>query len=199
MLNNEDITGYPPHLCAIKGMARTFQNIRVFESLSVIDNIKIAFHMHHGKGLVQTVLRLPGFKKSEKYMSEKAEEFIELMRLEEVRNTPAKNLAYGQQRRLEIARGLAADPQLLLLDEPAAGMNPKETKELTEIINHIHREMKITILMIEHDMRLIMSISKRIQVLNQGCLLAMGSPGEIQSNPEVIKAYLGESGDCAHA
>lgn len=191
----EDITGQRPDQNAFSGISRTFQNIRLFNELSVLDNIKTAFHMHSGKGLFKTLFNLPGYKSSEKEMTEKALEYLEILNLVQHRHTPAGNLPYGLMRKVEIARALAARPKLLLLDEPAAGMNPNETEELTGIINLIHGKFGLTIFLVEHDMKVIMGICERIQVINQGRVLTQGSPHEVQNNPEVIKAYLGSSTD----
>ena len=188
-----DITRFAPHQTAKAGIARTFQNIRLFRDLTVLDNIKVAFHMHRGAGLWSTLAHLPGFRRAEDRMEKEARDFAEMMQLTHVLDQPAKNLPYGDQRRMEIARAMAARPKVLLLDEPAAGMNPQETQSLMETIRTLHREHKISILIVEHDMRLVMNLCQRIQVLNQGQLLAQGSPEQIQNSPEVIEAYLGSS------
>jgi len=179
------------------GMARTFQNIRLFNDLTVLDNVKIAYHSHAKHGIVSSILRLPSFYRGEEEMTEKAMEFLKIFKLEAKKDEIAKNLPYGEQRRLEIARALAAQPKLLLLDEPAAGMNPNETRELMELIRWIRDNFNLTILLIEHDMSLVMGVCERIYVLDYGQLIALGTPDEIRNNPKVIEAYLGE--EVAHA
>ncbi len=174
------------------GIARTFQNIRLFSQLSVLDNVKTGFHNHIAYSPVAAVLRLPSFTKQEREIEEKSRELLKIFGLEDVAETVASNLPYGAQRRLEIARALATGPKLLLLDEPAAGMNPQETEELMAMIRLVRDHFGIAILLIEHDMKLVMGICERITVLNYGMLLAEGTPAEIQANPEVVKAYLGE-------
>ncbi len=190
-LTSQNITKFSPAQIARVGIARTFQNIRLFEDLSVLDNIKIAFHMHHGKGFIDTIFNTKKFLQAEKKITQKAMEFAELMNLTDLIHEPAKKLPYGDQRKVEIARALATNPKLLLLDEPAAGMNPMETAELMRTIKEIHAKQDMTILIVEHDMRLVMNLCQRLQVLDQGQLLAQGTPEEIQESPEVIKAYLG--------
>ncbi len=197
--NSQNITKFSPAQTARVGIARTFQNIRLFEDLSVLDNIKVAFHMHHGKGFLNTIFHTKKFRQTEKEITQKAMEFAELMNLTELIHEPAKKLPYGDQRRVEIARALATNPKLLLLDEPAAGMNPQETAELMRTIKEIHAKQDMTILIVEHDMRLVMNLCQRLQVLNQGQLLAQGTPEEIQNSPEVIKAYLGSPKENPHA
>ncbi|MDA8235199.1 MAG: ABC transporter ATP-binding protein [Clostridia bacterium] len=179
------------------GMARTFQNIRLFNDLTVLDNVKIAYHSHAKHGVVSSILRLPSFVKGEEEMIHKAIDFLKIFKLENKKDEIAKNLPYGEQRRLEIARALAAQPKLLLLDEPAAGMNPNETKELMEMIRWVREKFNLTILLIEHDMSLVMGVCERIYVLDYGQLIAHGKPEEIKNNPKVIEAYLGE--EVAHA
>ena len=174
------------------GIARTFQNIRLFSQLSVLDNVKTGFHNTISYSPLESVLRLPSYYRQERETEEKALELLERFGLDAQARTIAANLPYGAQRRLEIARALATNPQLLLLDEPAAGMNPQETEELMAMIRQVRDHFGIAILLIEHDMKLVMGICERISVLNYGMLLAEGSPAEIQANPDVIKAYLGE-------
>lgn len=175
------------------GIARTFQNIRLFGELSVKDNVLIALHNQRRVSVFDVLFRTPKFRRDEQVMSEKAMNLLELFKISGKADEKAKNLPYGEQRKLEIVRALASDPKLLLLDEPAAGMNPQETKELMELIAFIRREFKLTILLIEHDMKLVMGICERIMVLNYGRIIATGTPDEIRANPEVVKAYLGNN------
>ena len=173
------------------GIARTFQNIRLFKSQTVFENIMIAQHLRRTSNLFSATFRLNAAE--EKRMREEADRLLDILELTDVKNELATSLPYGKQRRVEIARALATKPSLLLLDEPAAGMNPQETAELTDFIRRIRDEFHLTVFMIEHHMDLVMDISDRIYVLNFGALIASGSPEEIQNNPEVISAYLGES------
>ena len=174
------------------GMARTFQNIRLFSELTVIDNVKIAYNMHVSYNLPDAIIRDGKYIHEEEFITKKAMELLKIFHLENEAEETAKNLPYGKQRRLEIARALATEPKLLLLDEPAAGMNPQETHELMEMIRWIRDEFKLSILLIEHDMGLVMGVCERIYVLEYGMLIAEGTPAEIKSNKRVIKAYLGE-------
>ena len=173
------------------GLARTFQNIRLFSNLTVEDNIRIALHSGRASGPLDALLRLKRFRIDEERMHAQAEELLSLFKIEKKKDELARNLPYGEQRRLEIARALASNPCLLLLDEPAAGMNPQETEDLMKIIKFIRNEFHLTILLIEHDMRLVMGICERLIVLDYGRTIAAGSPEEIRQNPAVIKAYLG--------
>ena len=175
------------------GIARTFQNIRLFGELSVKDNVLIALHNQRRVSAFDVLFRTPKFRRDEQVMSEKAMNLLELFKISGKADEKAKNLPYGEQRKLEIVRALASNPKLLLLDEPAAGMNPKETKELMELIAFIRKEFKLTILLIEHDMKLVMGICERIMVLNYGRIIATGTPDEIRANSEVVKAYLGNN------
>ncbi len=174
------------------GIARTFQNIRLFNNLTVADNIRIALHKNRKINPLDALLRTPRFRKDEKRMTERVEKLLMLFKMPDKAGELAKNLPYGEQRKLEICRALAGNPSLLLLDEPAAGMNPQETQELMELISFIRNEFNVTILLIEHDMHLVMGICERLIVLDYGRVIAKGLPHEIQKNPEVIKAYLGE-------
>ena len=174
------------------GMARTFQNIRLFSELSVIDNVKIAYNMHVTYNLMDAIVRDGKYLSEEEYITQKALDLLKIFHLEDEANEKAKNLPYGKQRRLEIARALATEPKLLLLDEPAAGMNPQETQELMEMIRWIRQKFNLSILLIEHDMGLVMGVCERIYVLEYGMLIAEGTPDEIKSNRRVIEAYLGE-------
>lgn len=188
----ENIVGLKPFQITQRGMARTFQNIRLFADLTVLDNVKIAYHSHIRYGVPEAVLRLGRYFQEEETLTQKAVSFLEIFQLAQKKDEIAKNLPYGEQRRLEIARALAAQPKLLLLDEPAAGMNPQETQQLMTMIRWIRQQFNLTILLIEHDMSLVMGVCERIYVLNYGSILAHGTPQEIKSNPAVIEAYLGE-------
>ena len=190
-----DITGKLPSDIAKLGIARTFQNIRLFNDLTVYENVLIANHLHLKSDFLSATLHLPWYMNEAKQMHRNTEKLLQEVGLWEVRNEKASSLPYGQQRRLEIVRALATKPRLLLLDEPAAGMNPKETEELTEFIRQIHREYNLTIFMIEHHMDLVMEISDRIYVLEFGMTIAEGTPDEIQNNQRVIDAYLGVDED----
>lgn len=190
---NEEISlnGKSPHKIANLGLSRTFQNIRLFKELTVMDNVLIAMTGKHPESFFTTILRLPKFYVQEKQIRQKAYDLLAMFGLEKKTETLAKNLPYGQQRRLEIVRALATDPQLLFLDEPAAGMNPQETTDLTELIYEIHEKFDLTVVLIEHDMSLVMKICERIYVLEYGRVIAHGDPATIKNDPQVIKAYLG--------
>jgi len=190
-LDGHLLYGKQPYKIAALGLGRTFQNIRLFKDLTVLDNVLIAFSNHHKKHVFASFLRLPAFYKNEEALKAKAIDLLKIFDLDRDADTLAKNLAYGQQRRLEIVRALATEPKILFLDEPAAGMNPQETAELTELIRRIKEEFKITIMLIEHDMNLVMDVTERIYVLEYGRLIAHGTPSEIKTNKRVIEAYLG--------
>ncbi|MDF2902880.1 MAG: transporter [Bacillus sp. (in: firmicutes)] len=190
--NGQRLNGFKPYKITRKGISRTFQNIRLFDELSVLDNVKVAYHSNAKHTILSSIFRLPTHFKGEKEMEEKAIDFLKIFNLDGFKYEKAKNLPYGQQRRLEIARALAAQPELLLLDEPAAGMNPQETHELMKLISFIREKFGLTVLLIEHDMQLVMGVCERIYVLDHGQLIAQGTPDEIRNNPKVIEAYLGE-------
>lgn len=194
---NEDgqkiqLGGLKPYKITSYGISRTFQNIRLFKAMTVLENVKVAMHKNVRYGTIAAILRLPSYYSEEKWVEEKACELLREVGLYSKRNEMATNLPYGEQRRLEIARALAIQPKILFLDEPAAGMNPQETADLTKLIHHIHEKYKLTVILIEHDMSLVMNICERIYVLDYGKMIANGSPEEIKNNEFVIKAYLGE-------
>lgn len=190
--NGEQIQGIKPYNITKKRIARTFQNIRLFKNLTVLDNVKISYNYRVKYNLAHSILRLPKFVRGEEEIEKNALEILKIFKLDGKREELASNLPYGEQRRLEIARALAAEPKLLLLDEPAAGMNPHETEELMELIRWIRKEFKIAILLIEHDMKLVMGVCEKIVVVDYGKIIALGTPTEIKNNPKVIEAYLGE-------
>jgi branched-chain amino acid transport system ATP-binding protein len=190
--DGKSMLGLKPYQITQHGLARTFQNIRLFAELSVLDNVKIAYHFHVKYGILESVLRMGRYHREEAEIEKKAISLLEIFKLADKKDEIAKNLPYGEQRRLEIARALAAQPKLLLLDEPAAGMNPQETQELMKMIKWIRQEFDLTILLIEHDMSLVMNVCERIYVLEYGSIIAQGIPEEIKNNPRVIEAYLGE-------
>jgi branched-chain amino acid transport system ATP-binding protein len=186
-----DVTDRPAHAIARLGLARTFQNIRLFPDLSVIENVMAGLHMRYGAGVLATLLGLPRFHRAEATIRRRAREILELAGLQALGPARAGDLAYGDQRRVEIARALATEPRLLLLDEPAAGMNPNETQAVVELIRRVHEDFTVAVLVVEHDMRLIMDLCRHIQVLDRGRFLAAGKPEEIQTDPSVVAAYLG--------
>lgn len=190
--NGVRINGKKSYQVTQLGMARTFQNIRLFSELPVIDNVKIAYHMHIGYNLPEAIFRTRKYVQEENEVTKKTMELLTIFHLEDHAYDLAKNLPYGAQRRLEIARALATEPKLLLLDEPAAGMNPQETKELMEMIRWLRDHFHLAILLIEHDMGLVMGVCQRIYVLEYGLCIASGTPDEIRRNKRVIEAYLGE-------
>lgn len=189
--NDLELIGYQPFEITRLGIARTFQNIRLFPNLTVLDNVRIAYHAHAGYSLLDAVSRNAHFFEKENELTERTQEFLGVFNLQDRQGEIAKNLPYGEQRRLEIARALAAEPKLLLLDEPAAGMNPKETIALMDLIHFIRDRFKLTILLIEHQMQVVMGVCEHITVMDFGEVIARGNPREIQSNQRVIEAYLG--------
>ena len=191
-LEGESLVGKKTYQVTQNGIARTFQNIRLFKDMPVLDNVKVGLHNHHSYSTLTGILRLPKYHKVEKEMNEKAMEILKVFDLDKEADTLAGNLPYGKQRKLEIARALATNPKLLLLDEPAAGMNPNETQELMDTIRFVQKHFDMTILLIEHDMKLVGGICEEVTVLNFGQVLAQGETSKVLKDPAVITAYLGE-------
>ncbi|CAI0896477.1 MAG: high-affinity branched-chain amino acid ABC transporter ATP-binding protein LivG [Serratia proteamaculans] len=191
-LRERHLEGLPGQTIARMGVVRTFQHVRLFREMTVIENLLVAQHQHLKSGVFAGLLKTPAFRRAEADALDRAAVWLQRVGLLEMANRSAGNLAYGQQRRLEIARCMVTRPELLMLDEPAAGLNPKETDELDHLIVELRNQHKVSVLLIEHDMKLVMGISDRIYVVNQGTPLAQGTPAEIRNNPDVIRAYLGE-------